>query len=518
MNAWDQFSVSAQSARLTVTGANWINGQWHAGAGIVASESSSGGQHPWESTSPCQRHVVWRGTAASVEQVDAAVSAARAAWPAWQRSTLEQRVACVKAYQAIVQQHSAELALLIARETGKTLWEGKSEAATVAGKVDLSISALQTRRDTQGELTGSERVITRFKSHGVLAVLGPFNFPAHLPNGHIVPAILAGNTVVFKPSELTPAVGQWMAAAWEKAGLPPGVINLVQGGRETGAALIQHPQIDGLLFTGSSSAGKFFHQQFAAQPQKILALEMGGNNPLVVSKVADLDATVYQILLSAYITSGQRCTCARRLILVEDENTSDLLERVSRRAATLSVGWFDQQPEPFMGSLISPQAGRQVFEFWQQLQAAGGTSLLTPRAVDNQTALVTPGLIEMTHARDVPDEECFGPVLQVYRVASLTDAIALANRTKYGLSAGLLTQQLSDWDEFIATIRAGVVNLNRQTTGASGKLAFGGCGLSGNHRPSGYYAADYCSFPVASMESDVLTVPESKMPGMNWDS
>lgn len=516
MNAWTQFSIPAQTTNSTITGLNWIDGQWHAGEGIVANAAPSGFQQTWESTSPCQRLIVWRGTAASVSQVDAAVAAARKAWPTWQRTALEHRIACAKAFQAIVLQHSAELALLIARETGKTLWEAKSEAATVAGKVDLSISALQTRRDTHGDQVGPERVITRFKSHGVLAVLGPFNFPAHLPNGHIVPAILAGNTIVFKPSELTPAVGQWMMAAWEQAGLPPGVINLVHGGRETGAALIEHPQLDGLLFTGSSNAGKFFHQQFASQPQKILALEMGGNNPLVVSSISDIEAAVYQILLSAYITSGQRCTCARRLILVEDKNTSEILERVAARAAALSVGWYDQVPEPFMGSLISLQAGRQMFDFWQQLQAAGGTPILEPRMIDDQPALVTPGLIEMTNAGAIPDEECFAPMLQVYRVGTLTDAIALANRTKYGLSAGLLTERLSDWDEFIATIRAGVVNLNRQTTGASGKLAFGGCGLSGNHRPSGYYAADYCSFPVASMESDSLQVPESKMPGMNW--
>lgn len=516
MSTWEQYSATAQTSGRAIAGANWIDGQWQVGTGVEPGKVASGFHQTWESTSPCQRQVVWQGTAASFNQVDAAVRAARSAWPMWQRTALEQRIACVKAYQAIVQQHAGELALLISRETGKALWEGKSEAATVAGKVDLSISALQTRRDTHGDLQGSERVVTRFKSHGVLAVLGPFNFPAHLPNGHIVPAILAGNTVVFKPSELTPAVGQWMVAAWEKAGLPSGVVNLVHGGRETGAALIQHPQIDGLLFTGSSSAGKYFHQQFAAQPQKILALEMGGNNPLVVSQISDLDAAVYQILLSAYITSGQRCTCARRLILVEDAHTSELIKRLAQRAAALSVGWYDQQPEPFMGSLISPHAGRFVFEFWQQLVAAGGTSILAPSMIENQPALVTPGLIEMTEARAIPDEECFGPVLQVYRVPSLSAAIDLANQTKYGLSAGLLTQRLSDWDEFIATIRAGVVNLNRQTTGASGKLAFGGCGLSGNHRPSGYYAADYCSFPVASMESDSLQVPDAKMPGMNW--
>jgi succinylglutamic semialdehyde dehydrogenase len=518
MDRWEAFGRVAQQNRHVIPGAAWIDGQWTEGRGFAVppGTQASGYQASWESTSPCQRQVVWRGTAADAEQVDAAIEAARAAWPKWQACSLDERLAVTRAFQAVVQQHADELALLIARETGKTLWEAKTEAASVAGKVDLAISALHTRRDTQWEQTGSERVVTRYKAHGVLAVLGPFNFPAHLPNGHIVPALLAGNTLVFKPSELTPAVGQWLVAAWERAGLPPGVLNLVHGGRETGGAIIQHPQIDGLLFTGSSNAGRLFHQLFAAHPQKILALELGGNNPLVVSQIQDIEAAVYQIILSAYITSGQRCTCARRLILIEDQQTSELLERLTARAAALRVGWYDQQPEPFMGSVISPQSGRQVQAFWQQLERLGGRVLLAPQAPAEAPALVTPGLIDMTGVAGVPDEECFGPLLQVYRVGDLQQAIDLANRTQYGLSAGLLTQNLSDWEPFIGQIRAGVVNLNRQTTGASGRLAFGGCGMSGNHRPSGYHAADYCSFPVASMESDHLALPEKKMPGMNW--
>jgi succinylglutamic semialdehyde dehydrogenase len=516
MKVWDDFSTAAQQAGRIVAGLNWIDGQWSAGLGFPDEKSPSGFQAEWESETPCQRHVVWRGTAANASQVHAAVQAARDAWPQWQATPTEQRIATAKAFQAIVLAEAADLALLIARETGKPLWEAKTEAASVAGKVDLSIAALRARRDTQGEQNGNERVVTRFKSHGVLAILGPFNFPAHLPNGHLVPAILAGNTVVFKPSELTPAVGQWLAAAWAQAGLPPGVVNLVHGGRETGVALVQEPQLDGLLFTGSSQAGLRFHQQFAATPQKILALEMGGNNPLVVSQVDDLDAAVYQVILSAYLSAGQRCTCARRLIVIENRSADDLLEQLTRRAAALSVGWYDQEPEPFMGSLISRRAGEQVLAFWQRLVATGGQPLLVPQPLAGHPALLSPGLIDMTGAVDVPDEECFGPLLQVYRVPSLDAAIELANRTQYGLSAGLLTQRLSDWDSFITRIRAGVVNLNRQTTGASGKLAFGGCGLSGNHRPSGFYAADYCSFPVASLETDALQLPTSKLPGMNW--
>lgn len=509
MNPLQPFEVAEQQQQRVVAGQHWIDGRWVGGA-------RSAGQASIRSTTPCERALIWEGEAADRAVVEQAVAAARTAWKVWHRRDLEDRIHVVKAFQAIVLEHAESLALLIARETGKPLWEAKTEAASVAGKVDLSIAALKQRRDTSVEQTTGERVVTRFKPHGVLAVLGPFNFPAHLPNGHIVPALLAGNTLVFKPSELTPAVGQWMAAAWELAGLPAGVLNLVHGSRETGAALLEHPQIDGLLFTGSSQAGKHFHQQFGGMPQKILALEMGGNNPLVLSQVQDVDAAVYQIVLSAYLTAGQRCTCARRLILIDQPKADRILDRLTEKTRALSIGWYDQQPEPFMGSVISKDSGRNVHRFWEQLVAAGGQPRLTPQSIDDHPALLTPGLIELSPSAPVPDEECFGPLLQVYRVGDWDQAIELANRTQYGLSAGLLADDPSDWERFISEIRAGVVNWNRQTTGASGKLPFGGCGLSGNHRPSGYYAADYCSFPVASLESEHLALPAAQMPGMNW--
>jgi len=508
------FSVPAQNANRLVLGQCWIDGQWVDGEGFDPADADS---NQLVSTSPCERFKIWAGTVASAKQVDAAVVCAQVAWKSWQRTDLEQRIAVVIKYQEIVKQTADELALLISRETGKPLWESKTEAAAVAGKVDLSISALRTRRDTLVEPSGNDRIVTRYKSHGVLAVLGPFNFPAHLPNGHIIPAILAGNSVVFKPSEVTPAVGQWMVAAWELAGLPPGVLNLVQGGRPTGAALVSHPKIDGLLFTGSSNAGKHFHELMAGQPQKILALEMGGNNPLVVTQVDDIDAAVYQIILSAYLTSGQRCTCARRLILVENNQTQTLVQTLLQRLGGIRVGLFDQDPEPFMGGVVSAESGRQILGAWNGMKQRGGVPLLEMETKAGFASLLTPGLIDMTDVSEKEDKEWFGPLLQIYRVQSLQAAIDEANDTKYGLSAGLLSQSADDWNEFVGQIRAGVVNLNRQTTGASGKLPFGGCGFSGNHRPSGYFAADYCSFPIASMETDLLTLPEQKMVGIRWD-
>ena len=264
------------------------------------------------STDPCTGETVWSGAAGDPA---AAVAAARLAFPAWARTSLDDRIAVARAFQAVVRDRADAFARLIARETGKPFWETKTEVGSVVAKVDISVQAQAERAGSRtGEVAGVRQAL-RHKPHGVLAVLGPYNFPAHLPNGHIVPALLAGNTVVFKPSELTPGVGAFMADCWAAAGLPDGVLNVVQGGGDTGRALAGDSGLDGLLFTGSAHTGAALARQFADQPGKILALEMGGNNPLIVWDAPDLDAAAHLVVQSAYLSAGQRCTCARRLIV-----------------------------------------------------------------------------------------------------------------------------------------------------------------------------------------------------------
>jgi succinylglutamic semialdehyde dehydrogenase len=333
-----------------------------------------------------------------------------------------------------------------------------------------------------------------------MAVLGPFNFPGHLPNGHIVPALLAGDTVVFKASEETPWTGELMMEALEAADLPKGVINLVQGGRETGAALIdQH--IDGLLFTGSGAAGAHFRRHFADRPDVILALELGGNNPLVVWDATDVEAVAALVVQSSFITTGQRCSCARRLIVPEGHEGEAIIEAVAALADRLIAGPWDGATEPFMGPLISARAGVTVRK---AAAALGGTVIRQARAVEGLSeAFITPGIIDVSH-HETPDEEIFAPIIQVRRAATFDGALALANDTRYGLSAGLISDDPARWERFQQRIRAGVVNWNRPTTGAAGTAPFGGLGASGNHRPSAYYAADYCAYPVASFEADAV--------------
>ncbi len=481
---------------------------------LIANEWISGKGSELVSISPSDETVVWAGNHCNKDQVSLATAAARAALSGWWRLSFEQRAAYITKYASAVEARKDELARSISHEIGKPLWESKTEAAAVVGKAALSIQASHERRGDSSFAAGDAMAVTRYKPFGVFAVLGPFNFPAHLANGHIIPALLAGNTIVFKPSEQSPAVGAWMAERWMEAGLPSGVLNLVQGGRETGEALANDPQLDGLLFTGSSAAGRSLHQAFAKWPHKMLALEMGGNNPLIVHSVNDLRAAAYETILSAFLSAGQRCTCSRRLILTEASRPDELLGELKQMLRGVRGGVWTDNPEPFHGPVINWKQADRLLDQQTELLELGARSLVAMRRDDRCRALLYPGIVDVTSLSNRSEEEMFGPMLQVIRVGSLDDAIHEANNTRYGLSAGLLCDDRQCYEQFIHEIRAGVVNWNRQTTGASGKLSFGGCGLSGNNRPSGYFAIDYCNWPVASLEIEQLRMPEQPMPGI----
>ncbi|WP_417703057.1 succinylglutamate-semialdehyde dehydrogenase [Pseudomonas sp.] len=482
---------------------HYIAGQWQPGQG-----------ESLQSLDPVSQAVLWQGQGATAAQVDAAVAAARGAFSLWAAHSLDGRIAVLERFAACLKSRADEVARAIGEETGKPLWEAATEVNSMVGKVAISIQSYRERTGEKSGPLGDATAVLRHKPHGVVAVFGPYNFPGHLPNGHIVPALLAGNCVLFKPSELTPKVAELTVQCWIEAGLPDGVLNLLQGGRETGVALAGHPGIDGLFFTGSSRTGNLLHAQFAGRPDKILALEMGGNNPLIVDQVADLDAAVYTIVQSAFISAGQRCTCARRLLVPQGEWGDALLARLVQVAGQIKVGRFDEQPAPFMGSVISLQAAAQLMQAQQDLLAGGATALLAMTQPQEGAALLTPGILDVTAVNDRPDEEFFGPLLQVIRYDSFEAAIAEANATVYGLAAGLLSDSRARFEQFWLHSRAGIVNWNKQLTGAASTAPFGGIGASGNHRASAYYAADYCAYPVAGLESESLALPATLTPGV----
>lgn len=488
-----------------LTGELFIDGLWLQGHG-----------GSFESVQPVTGETVWEGDSANLEDVDAAVREARNAFLKWQRKSFAERQAVVEAFGELLEAHKEELAHQIGLETGKPLWESRTEVAAMIGKIGISVRAYNDRTGhSESDVAGGHAVL-RHRPHGVVAVFGPYNFPGHLPNGHIVPALLAGNTVVFKPSELTPGVAELTVKLWEKAGIPDGVINLVQGASATGKSLASHPLIDGLFFTGSSTVGHLLHKQFGGQPEKILALEMGGNNPLIVQDVADVDGAVHHALQSAFLSAGQRCTCARRLLVPKGKKGDAFLDRLVEVSSRIKVGAFDADPQPFMGSVISAEAAEKLLAAQASMLEKGGQSLLEMKSLQPDTGLLSPGIVDVT-GLDLTDEEFFGPLLTVHRYKSFDDALELANATSFGLSAGILTDDRKLYNRLVEEVRAGIVNWNRPLTGASSAAPFGGVGASGNHRPSAYYAADYCAWPMASLEAGKSELPESLAPGLNFD-
>ncbi|WP_240330831.1 succinylglutamate-semialdehyde dehydrogenase [Sphingorhabdus sp. Alg239-R122] len=451
------------------------------------------------STEPATGKEFWRH---EVGNVDEEVARARSAWTAWAARPLANRCELVRRYANEIRTASDELATTIARETGKPLWEARTEVEAVINKVEISINAYGERtpnRKLDAALGGS--MALRHKPHGVMAVLGPYNFPAHLPNGHIVPALIAGNTVVFKPSEKTPATAEIMVQCLHKAGVPEDVVRLLIGAADEGKGLVAHEDVDGILFTGSATTGIAINRALASRPDKLIALEMGGNNPMVVMNTPKVQDAATLVIQSAFTTAGQRCSAAGRLIVHEDMYDAVIAE-TKKLADRLIVDEPFADPAPFMGPVIDNEAADGLTDSFLYLLSNGGKAIKHMVRRDDSLPFLSPGIIDVTDIKERPDIELFGPLLQVIRVTSLEEAIAEANNTRFGLSASLVGGTPQEYNQFWANIRAGIVNWNKPTNGASSAAPFGGVGLSGNHRPSAYYAADYCAYPVASAEME----------------
>jgi succinylglutamic semialdehyde dehydrogenase len=473
----------------------YIGGQWREGAG-----------EQFASYDPANGDRVWQGRAATAADVADAMKAARGAFRDWSRRPVDERIAIVRAYAKALEACADEMAKLIGRETGKVGWDAKGEVQAMIGKIEISIRAQAERAGAREEKAAFGAMTLSHHALGVLAVFGPFNFPGHLPNGHIVPALLAGNCVVFKPSELAPGVASLMAEAWADAGLPAGVLNLVQGARETGAALLDAPGLNGVLFTGSAETGALIHRKFAGRPDVLLALELGGNNPLIAWPPFDVKAAANLVAHSAFATSGQRCSCARRLIIPAGAEGDALIAALKELITQIVVG---ASPEAFMGPLINATSAERAVAFEARLAGLGGKQIVP---LKRDGAFVHPGLIDVSGV-ETPDEELFGPLLQVRRARDFDEALELANDTRFGLAGGLISDDAALWARVRQEMRAGVLNWNRPTTGASGAMPFGGPGLSGSLRPSAYYAADYVAYPVATQLSEkAAAIPAPGLP------
>lgn len=489
---------------ITISKGQYIAGQWVRGSG-----------REFSSVSPSTDHVIWKGHYATTNDIDAAVIAASDAFNSWSKLELSERSAYLHAFVDVLKANKAALAASIALEVGKPQWEAATEVAAMIGKLDPTEQSYQQRNSdfSRQQANGVSR--TRFRPHGVIAILGPYNFPGHMPNGHIMPALLAGNTVIFKPSENTPAVAEMIVEYWAISGLPPGVMNLLQGDGSVGQYLCQHPLVRGIFFTGSRRVGESIRA--SASVDKICALEMGGNSPLIVWDASDIDAAVFATIQSAFITSGQRCSSARRLIVPSNSFGETFLSRLISATRRIRVGRHNDVPEPYMGPLRLPDMVDYVLQKQEYLITRGAIPLLKCEHLPIGQSFVSPGILNVTPVSQREDEEIIGPLLQVIQVPDFDTALNEANNTKYGLAAGIFTEDPKLYDRFQNVVRVGILNWNQQLTGASPWAPFGGIKHSGNFRPSGYLASDYCVYSTGSIELAHLALPTVLPPGLSLD-
>lgn len=449
------------------------------------------------------------------DHVNKAVESAKKAFSHWAALSLQDRANYLLRLKEVYTARKNDLAQAISRDMGKPLWEALTEAQTMIGKIDITLNESMKLVETQeieNALPGVKGVI-RFKPRGVMAVLGPFNFPGHLPNGHIIPALITGNTIVFKPSEQTPYVGQIMAEMFHQADFPHGVFNLVQGLGETGRRLVAHELVDGILFTGSYDTGLKIKQETMTHYWKILALEMGGKNASIVWNDTDLDKAIYENLQSAFLTTGQRCSCTSRLILHKDIY-DQFMDKFYQAAKKLTIGhWKDNK---FMGPLINDTAVENYLRFQGIAVREGAECLMRGKTLDKELngSYVTPSiyLIDKPSDKSVYQKtEIFGPNLAVYKMDDFDQTLELVNSTGYGLVTSIFTKQKELYEKLNQQARVGLVNWNRGTIGASSRLPFGGMDKSGNDRPSAHFAVQYCTVPVANLE-DPTPFDASKLP------
>jgi len=483
---------------------DFIAGSWadaKAPDGVIEDRSPADlsmllGRHPW-----------------AVSQADAAVAAAREAQPAFAARPSGDRERLVRRIGALLKDHEEELARAIALDVGKPLWEARTEAQACSAKAAITADE-GMKLASPFPAPGQPGAECRFRPLGVLAVLGPFNFPLHLPNGHILPALACGNAVVFKPSDVAPHAAEVYARCLDQAGVPRGLFNLVQGGPAVGAALAAHEGVDGVLFTGSWAVGQAIQKANQGRT-KLLALEMGGKNAALVLADADLEKAAYDVLFSAFVSAGQRCTAASRAIVVGDARR--FAQRIVQLARKLSIG-HPLDDGVFMGPLASPAA---LEKFERGIRAAEAETLLDARRLQPrglEGCYVSPSVHFVGQRRSSPyeREELFGPDLAIYPAGSEEEALQVANATDYGLAASVHTRSEQAFDRCQRALECGVVNWNAPTVGASGRLPFGGLKRSGNHRPAALWSTLYCSAPVAVLRGDGAFDRNKLAPGVAW--
>ncbi|MDR2063839.1 MAG: succinylglutamate-semialdehyde dehydrogenase [Candidatus Nomurabacteria bacterium] len=470
----------------------------------------------FNSLNPATEEIIWTGTVSGESEILEIVQLAKVSQPFWEALGLGSRKEIIKRFALLVEEHSEEAATIIAEENGKPLWEARTEINSLVNKVQAVFDAYDERAKEKTKEVNGRTSVTRYRAHGIMAVLGPFNFPMSMPNSHIMPSLLAGNTVIFKPSERVPKSAEYYVSLWHKAGVPANVLQIVHGNEDVGDFLIRQPDVNGILMIGSRHAGVAIQKKLADASDKICALEMGGNSPLVIWDYDDVRLAVHIAIQSAYISSGQRCSAARRLI-VNQAVVSEFIPALKIAVERIVVGkQFDTEPIPFMGALIDQNAVKRFFSDYFELTSKGAKVIVPADTIPSLGRnFIRPSIIDVTDI-NAKDTEIFGPLLQLSTARDLQQAISDANATQFGLAAGIVTKSREIYEQFYTNTKAGIINWNQPLTGAMTTAPFGGAKASGNYRPAGFLSVDYCSYPCASIEDAAPSVPAKLLPGLNY--
>ncbi len=479
---------------------DYFNGRFHL-------PNLAGAQEKILKYSPADLSLVLWEAGVFYDHIDLVVESAQKGYEVWRKLSFAERIGYLKKYQEVVRARKDEIALALALEVGKPLWEAKTEAAALDSKVSVTItdSYERIKQETIKEVMPKIDGHVVYRPLGPSFVIGPFNFPCHLANGQILAALLAGNSIIFKPSEKTIYSAQLMVECLHEAGFPEGVINFINGTGHTASKLTSDKRIKGVFFTGSRAVGLRILENTYRDLDKLVALELGGKNSTIIHHDTNMSHALPELLRSCFLTTGQRCT-STSMILVHRKIEQEFIAQFKAITERIRVGHPTSKPDPFMGPLIDAQAEKLYFDFCRAGKQEGAEEIVAPRKLDIgvEGYYVSPSI----HYAKRPDlsgkfiqEEIFGPNCFFIPYDDIEEAIAVTNSTPYGLAASVFTRSTDVYQICLRDIEAGLVNLNRSTVGATARLPFGGLKHSGNHRPAAVSMIDHCVGIVASLET-----------------
>lgn len=490
--------------KMTLKG-DYFNGQFSHPNGV---DSVIGAQEKLKKHSPADLDQLLWEAPVFYDHIESVIHSAQKGFEIWRKTSFEERINYLKKYQEAVKKKKDDIAMALALEVGKPLWEAKTEAAALESKVTVTITdsferiKQKTIKEVMPKIDG--HVIS--KPLGPSFIIGPFNFPCHLANGQILSALLAGNSIIFKPSEKTIYSAQLMMECFHEAGFPEGVINFINGTGYTASKITGDKRIRGVFFTGSKAVGQRILENTYKDISKLVALELGGKNSTIIHHDVNITHALPELLRAAFLTTGQRCT-STSMILVHKKVEQEFIDQFKKLTERIRVGHPTKStPEAFMGPLIDEHAQKLYFDFCKAGVDEGAEEIFSPKILDvgHRGYYVSPSI----HYAKKPNlqgkfiqEEIFGPNCFFVPYEDINEAIAIANCTEYGLAASVFTRDPKIYELCLRDVNSGLINLNRSTVGATARLPFGGTKNSGNHHPAAVSMIDSCVNTVASLET-----------------